>query len=73
MDWVAEYTVIIIHLEWNMIFFARRMEQSLHMTRTVKEFMSSLPVSFGMLGIVLKKSSTTERSIFLMFSCSWNY
>jgi hypothetical protein len=23
MDWVAEYTVITVHLEWNMIFFAR--------------------------------------------------
>ena len=22
MDWVAEYTVITVHLEWNMIFFA---------------------------------------------------
>ena len=22
MDWVDEYTVIIVHLEWNMIFFA---------------------------------------------------
>ena len=22
MDWVAEYTVITIHPEWNMIFFA---------------------------------------------------
>ena len=23
MDWVAEYTVIIVHLEWNLIFFAK--------------------------------------------------
>ena len=22
VDWVVEYTVIIVHLEWNMIFFA---------------------------------------------------
>ena len=53
LDFIDE--CIVITQEWNLIFFARRMEQSSHMTWTAEEFVSSLPVSFGMVDVPLKR------------------
>ena len=43
-----------------MIFFAREDGTIIHMAWTVEEFMSSLPVSFGMLDVALKKRSIVD-------------
>ena len=51
VDYDSTYTAIIVHPEWNLIFFVGRIEQSLHMTWTAEKFMSSLPMSLGMVDV----------------------
>jgi hypothetical protein len=50
LDCDVDYTMIAVHLEWNMIFFVGK-EPLLHMTWTVEKFMSSLPLSLGIVDV----------------------
>ena len=70
-DFDDEDIVIIVHPEWNLIFFAREDGTIIAYNMDRKKFMSSLSVSFGMVDILLKKSSSADHTIFLMFPCSW--
>ena len=71
MDCAEDYTVITVHLEWNLIFFAGEDGTIIAYNMDCKKIMSSLSVSFGMVDVPLKKSSSADHTIFLMSPCSW--
>jgi hypothetical protein len=50
MDYESDYTAIIVHPKWNLIFFVVK-ENSSRMTWTTEKFKPSLPVPFGMVDI----------------------
>ena len=54
-DFDDEDIVITVHLEWNLIFFAREDGTIIVYNMVRKKVMSSLSVSFGMVDIPLKK------------------
>ena len=70
-DFDDEDIVITVHPEWNLIFFAREDGTIIAYNMDRKKFMSSMYVSFGMVDVPLKKSSSTDHTIFLMSPCSW--
>jgi hypothetical protein len=69
--WAFEYTVITVHLEWNLIFFAGEDGTIIAYDMDRKRVRVIPAMSFGMVDIALKKNSSADHSIFLMFPCSW--
>jgi hypothetical protein len=72
MDWVAEYTVITVHPEWNMILFAGVDGTIITYDMDRRKIHVILACVFRYVRCSIKKSSTADHSMFLMFSCSWN-
>ena len=68
-DFADEDIVIIVHLEWNLIFFAR--EDGTIIIYNMDRKKVHVSVSFSMVDISLKKSSSADHTIFLMFPYSW--
>ena len=69
-DFVDEDIVITVHLEWNLIFFA--WEDGTIIAYDMDHIsVHVMPMSFGMVDVPLKKSSSADHSIFLIFPCSW--
>ena len=73
MNWVNEYTVITVHPEWNMIFFAG--EDGIIITYDMdRKRVHVIPARvFRYVRCSVKKEINCRHSIFLMFPCSWNH
>jgi transposase-like protein len=59
------YDCIVITLEWNLIFFVGEDGEIIAYDRAVEDIVSSLRVSFGMVDVPLKKSSSADHTISL--------
>ena len=70
-DFVDKDIVITAYLERNLIFFAREDGTIIAYNMDRKKVHVILSVSFGMVDLLLKKSSSADHTIFLMFPCSW--
>ena len=71
MDWVDEYTVIIVHPEWNLIFFAEEDGTIIayDMDRISVRVIPARVFWYGR--HTIKKSLFVDHSVFLMSPCSW--
>ena len=57
----AAATAIVVHPEWNLIFFIGGKEPSSHITWTAEKFISSLPLPFGMVDVAsCQRSSSAD-------------
>ena len=70
LDFVDEDIVNKVYPEWNLIFFAGE-DGTIIAYDMDRISVRVMPVSFGMVVVSLKKSSSADHSIFLIFPCSW--
>jgi len=71
LDFNDEDIVIIVHSEWNLIFFAREDGTIIAYNMNSKKVHVILARVFRYGRHSVKKSSFIDHSIFLMFPCSW--
>jgi hypothetical protein len=69
-DWTEDYIVITVHPEWNLIFFAVEEITIIAYDMNHREVHDILALVLGMVDVWLKKSSSADHTIFLMFPCS---